>query len=47
MSLKDRLGNQTKAALKIEKKEPQTAYYQTSEISQGIDSINQNKEESD
>ena len=39
MSLKDRLGNQTKAVLKIEKKEPQPAYYQTSEISQGIDSL--------
>jgi len=39
MSLKDRLGNQTKTTLKIKKKEPQTLYYPTSEISEGVDSL--------
>ena len=39
MSLKDRLGNQTKATLKIEEKEPQPVYYKTSEISQGINTL--------
>lgn len=39
MSLKDRLSNQAKAVINIEKKEQEPAYFQSSEASQGVDTL--------